>query len=169
MAWLEHDPLLPELEALPVNGVVDGELVALGEDGWPDFPLLCERMLNGRSAMAVVYVVFDLLEFEGSEQATKVCIVGPPESSGSTWCSTRSIAATRLSACAGTAASGTAQAVLDPRALEPFAMRLAGQMWLSATGLNQTVTHVQRPESALRNRDYFAPARAHGQGCRAGG
>ena len=59
-------PLLPELKALPVDGVLDGELVALGEDGWPDSPLLCERMLNGRPAIAIVYVVFDLLELDGS-------------------------------------------------------------------------------------------------------
>jgi ATP-dependent DNA ligase len=54
--------LLPELAALPVEAVLDGELVALGEDGWPDFPLLCERMLNGHGSIAVIFVVFDVLE-----------------------------------------------------------------------------------------------------------
>jgi bifunctional non-homologous end joining protein LigD len=58
-------PLLPELSALPLEAVLDGELVALGEDGWPDFPLLCERMLNGRSSVAIVYVIFDVLELDG--------------------------------------------------------------------------------------------------------
>jgi bifunctional non-homologous end joining protein LigD len=38
--------------------------VALGEDGWPDFPLICDRMLNGRSAIPVVYVIFDVLELD---------------------------------------------------------------------------------------------------------
>src|SRR5690242_2989814 len=31
--------LLPELRELPVDAVLDGELVALGDDEWPDFPL----------------------------------------------------------------------------------------------------------------------------------
>ena len=34
-------PLVPELLALPISGTFDGELVAFGEDGSPDFPLLC--------------------------------------------------------------------------------------------------------------------------------
>jgi ATP-dependent DNA ligase len=37
--------LMPELSTLPVCATLDGELVAFGEDGTPDFPLLCERML----------------------------------------------------------------------------------------------------------------------------
>ena len=36
------------LAELPVRAVVDGELVALDEDGKPDFPLVCERMLMKR-------------------------------------------------------------------------------------------------------------------------
>src|SRR5690349_7612217 len=32
---------IPELAALPVDAVLDGELVALRDDGWPDFPLVC--------------------------------------------------------------------------------------------------------------------------------
>jgi bifunctional non-homologous end joining protein LigD len=58
-------PLLPELEALPVDAVLDGELVALGEDGWPYFPLVCERLLNGTTEIRLVYVIFDVLEMEG--------------------------------------------------------------------------------------------------------
>jgi hypothetical protein len=27
---------------MPADGVFDGELVALGEDGWPYFPAVCE-------------------------------------------------------------------------------------------------------------------------------
>jgi bifunctional non-homologous end joining protein LigD len=52
-------PLVPELSALPVAGTFDGELVAFGEDGTPDFPLLCEKMLMRRPNIAVTYVVFD--------------------------------------------------------------------------------------------------------------
>jgi bifunctional non-homologous end joining protein LigD len=60
--------LLPELAALPVDAVLDGELVALGEDAWPDFPLVCDRLLNGRASIPLIYIVFDVLELDG--QAT---------------------------------------------------------------------------------------------------
>ena len=40
--------LLPELADLPPRLVLDGELIAFGEDGKPDFPGLCRRMLHGR-------------------------------------------------------------------------------------------------------------------------
>jgi bifunctional non-homologous end joining protein LigD len=56
---------LPDLSALPVAGTFDGELVAFGPDGSPDFPLLCERMLIRRSGIAVTYMVFDLLSVDG--------------------------------------------------------------------------------------------------------
>jgi len=46
---------------LPVRAVLDGELVALDEQGKPDFPLVCERMLHNNSAIPLVYVVFDVL------------------------------------------------------------------------------------------------------------
>jgi bifunctional non-homologous end joining protein LigD len=62
-------PLLPELAALPVDPLLDGELVALGEDGWPYFPLVCERLLHGHTRIPLIYVVFDLLELDG--QPTK--------------------------------------------------------------------------------------------------
>jgi hypothetical protein len=42
--------LVPELSALPVAATFDGELVAFGDDGSPDFPFLCERMLMRRTA-----------------------------------------------------------------------------------------------------------------------
>jgi hypothetical protein len=41
--------LVPELASRPVFGTFDGELVAPDENGAPDFPLICERILN-RSA-----------------------------------------------------------------------------------------------------------------------
>src|SRR5581483_4811480 len=36
-----------------------------GEDGWPDFPRLCRRMLQGGRSVSVLFVAFDLLEFDG--------------------------------------------------------------------------------------------------------
>jgi bifunctional non-homologous end joining protein LigD len=56
--------LVPELAEMPVDAVLDGELVALGDDGWPHFPLVCERLLNGKTAIPLVYVVFDVLELD---------------------------------------------------------------------------------------------------------
>jgi bifunctional non-homologous end joining protein LigD len=60
-------PLLPELSALPVAATLDGELVAFGPDGSPDFPLLCERMLMRRPGITVTYMVFDLLSLDGED------------------------------------------------------------------------------------------------------
>jgi bifunctional non-homologous end joining protein LigD len=58
--------LVPELDALPVRATLDGELVAFGDAGSPDFPLLCERMLMRRPGIAVTYMIFDLLSLEGA-------------------------------------------------------------------------------------------------------
>lgn len=60
-------PLVPELSALPLAATLDGELVAFGADGSPDFPLLCERMLARRPGIAVTYMVFDLLSLDGDD------------------------------------------------------------------------------------------------------
>src|SRR2546421_9490798 len=49
---------IPELAALPVDGVLDGELVALGEAGWPYFPLVCQWLLLGDRRIHLTYVVF---------------------------------------------------------------------------------------------------------------
>jgi bifunctional non-homologous end joining protein LigD len=54
--------LVPELADLPPGLVLDGELIAFGEDGLPSFPLLCERMLHRRPGIPIAYMVFDLLE-----------------------------------------------------------------------------------------------------------
>jgi ATP-dependent DNA ligase len=63
---LEHDcELLPEFAALPDGLVLDGELVAWGDDGLRSFPRLCERMLHRQPGIAVTYMVFDALEVEG--------------------------------------------------------------------------------------------------------
>src|SRR5256714_12362606 len=39
-------PFLPEFSELRPHGVYDAELIAFGEDGRPDFPLVCERLLH---------------------------------------------------------------------------------------------------------------------------
>jgi ATP-dependent DNA ligase len=44
--------------------VLDGELVASDDGDQPDFPLVCERVLHRHSAIALTYVVFDLLSVE---------------------------------------------------------------------------------------------------------
>jgi bifunctional non-homologous end joining protein LigD len=40
-----------ELERLPAGLILDGELIALGDDGLPSFPRLAERVLHGRDGI----------------------------------------------------------------------------------------------------------------------
>jgi len=58
---------LPELGSLPSGLVLDGELVALGDDGRPSFPLLGLRVLHGRPSIAVTLMIFDVLRVEGAD------------------------------------------------------------------------------------------------------
>jgi hypothetical protein len=59
-------PVLPELPKLPTGLVLDGELVA-----WrrrvPWFPNVCRRVLNADLSVPVTYVVFDLLQIDGTD------------------------------------------------------------------------------------------------------
>lgn len=55
------------LEALQVRAVLDGELVALGDDGMPDFERVCERFFFRRTEIPVVFIVFDILRVEGED------------------------------------------------------------------------------------------------------
>ena len=55
------------LAHVPVRAVLDGELVAFGPDGSPDFPLLCERMLMRHQGIAVTYMVVDLVSLDGED------------------------------------------------------------------------------------------------------
>jgi bifunctional non-homologous end joining protein LigD len=58
--------LLPEFRGSLSAGVqVDGELVAIAEDGRPDFHRLSSRMLHGRGGIALTLFVFDVLAVEG--------------------------------------------------------------------------------------------------------
>jgi hypothetical protein len=62
----EMSHLLPELRRnLPDDVQLDGEIVALGDDGRPDFHRLSSRMLHGRGNIALTYFVFDVLAVEG--------------------------------------------------------------------------------------------------------
>src|SRR2546423_10298138 len=56
--------LVPELRALPVDAVLDGELVAF-EAGVPHFPLVCDRLLHGDDSVPLWFVPFDVLELGG--------------------------------------------------------------------------------------------------------
>jgi ATP-dependent DNA ligase len=64
--WWDMTPLLPELDGPPDGLAVDGELVALGSNGLPRLPRLCERMLHGRRRINVMLIVFDLLAIDGA-------------------------------------------------------------------------------------------------------
>ena len=64
--WSMTD-LVPELRALPPGLVLDGELVAFGDDGRPSFPLLSQRMLMRRPLVPVVLMIFDLLRVESED------------------------------------------------------------------------------------------------------
>ena len=58
--------LLPDLaDALPDDVQLDGELVAVAQEGSPDFHRLAARMLHGRGGIAVTLFVFDMLAVEG--------------------------------------------------------------------------------------------------------
>src|SRR5690242_15990957 len=58
-------PLLPELDALPDDLQLDGELVALDEKGGAGLHLLSSRVLHKRDGIAVTFFVFDVLAVEG--------------------------------------------------------------------------------------------------------
>jgi bifunctional non-homologous end joining protein LigD len=60
-------PLLPEFAELRPHGVYDAELIAFGEDGRPDFPLVCERLLHRRSRIPLALMVFDVLALRGRD------------------------------------------------------------------------------------------------------
>ena len=55
------------LADLPVHAVLDGELVALDDDGKPDFPLLCECLLMARASIPLTFMAFDLLRIDGRD------------------------------------------------------------------------------------------------------
>ena len=50
--------------SIPEGLQLDGELVALADDGRPDFHRLSSRMLHGRTGNAATFFVFDMLAVE---------------------------------------------------------------------------------------------------------
>jgi bifunctional non-homologous end joining protein LigD len=58
-------PRLGFLAGLPVRAILDGELVALDADGKPDFPSLCECVLQRHSSTPLTFMVFDVLRVDG--------------------------------------------------------------------------------------------------------
>jgi bifunctional non-homologous end joining protein LigD len=59
------------LAELPARAILDGELVALDENGKPDFPQLCECVLQRRSSIPLTYMVFDVISVDGDSVATR--------------------------------------------------------------------------------------------------
>jgi bifunctional non-homologous end joining protein LigD len=59
---------VPELESLPARGIFDGELVSFGPDGRPDFPSVCDRILNRNRTVPLTFIVFDVIAV--GDQAT---------------------------------------------------------------------------------------------------
>jgi bifunctional non-homologous end joining protein LigD len=57
--------LVPELASFPTFGIFDGQLVSFDSTGAPDFPLICERLLNRRPHIHLTYVIFDVLSLHG--------------------------------------------------------------------------------------------------------
>jgi bifunctional non-homologous end joining protein LigD len=65
---IEHVGFIGEL---PVQAVLDGELVAFAADGKPDFELVCERILFKHSEIPLTFVAFDLLRLDGRDLRRK--------------------------------------------------------------------------------------------------
>jgi bifunctional non-homologous end joining protein LigD len=60
-------PQLDFLTRLPIRAVLDGELVAFGDDGKPDFPSICERMLHRHAEIPITFLIFDVLSVDGRD------------------------------------------------------------------------------------------------------
>lgn len=60
-------PQVGFLAQLPVRAVLDGELVALDDDGKPDFASLCECVLMRRMSAPLAFIVFDALSVDGRD------------------------------------------------------------------------------------------------------
>jgi bifunctional non-homologous end joining protein LigD len=58
-------PQVDFLPQLPIRAVLDGELVALDDEGKPDFPQLCACIRMRHRTAALTVVAFDVLTIEG--------------------------------------------------------------------------------------------------------
>jgi bifunctional non-homologous end joining protein LigD len=59
------------LAQLPVRTVLDGELVSFDAQGRPDFPQLCECVLQRHSSVPLTYLAFDVLSVEGESVVSR--------------------------------------------------------------------------------------------------
>jgi pimeloyl-ACP methyl ester carboxylesterase len=59
--------LLPELAHLPAGLALDGELVVIGPDRVPSFPLLTRRLLARDASVPALLMVFDVLRVEDED------------------------------------------------------------------------------------------------------
>jgi len=59
------------LAKLPVHAILDGELVALDDDGEPDFPRLCECVLLHHRTTPLTLVIFDVLSLDGQNLTSR--------------------------------------------------------------------------------------------------
>ena len=50
-----------------MRAVLDGELVAFGSDGKPDFERLCEAMLQRHDEIPLTFLAFDVLSVGGRD------------------------------------------------------------------------------------------------------
>ncbi|MDQ3821677.1 MAG: hypothetical protein M3321_00340 [Actinomycetota bacterium] len=87
--WPMAEPV-SELSGLPSGLVLDGELVALGDDGRPSFPLLSSRVLHGKRTIAVKYMIFDVLRVDGLDvmgnaHADRSALLEELELEGASW------------------------------------------------------------------------------------
>jgi ATP-dependent DNA ligase len=64
------------LAGIPINGILDGELVVFGDEGRPDFPALGRRILHGERSIPVKFVAFD------PSSSTAPAKHGPPHLGG---------------------------------------------------------------------------------------
>jgi bifunctional non-homologous end joining protein LigD len=62
------------LEHIPVRAILDGELVALDDEGRPDFPLVCECVLRRHASIPLALMIFDVLSIDGES------VIGEPYS-----------------------------------------------------------------------------------------
>jgi bifunctional non-homologous end joining protein LigD len=58
---------LTELRGMPEGLVLDGELIVIGDDGKPSFPLLSQRVLHGWELTGLSFQIFDVLRVDGMD------------------------------------------------------------------------------------------------------
>jgi ATP-dependent DNA ligase len=66
------------LAQLPVRAVLDRELVAPDEERRPDFPRVCECVLNRHDSIPLTLMVFDVLSVEAQERHVTAVLRAPP-------------------------------------------------------------------------------------------